>query len=78
MPTPKWAKPTDSMNEEQMRFAIAAECILEMKRKIKGFTKEQHVNCFKDKYREQAARDWDEVTTRLKRRKERQAGNGNV
>lgn len=59
MKLPKWAMPVESMSDEDMRFAIEAADVLDFMHR--GFTREQHVACFKSDYQGQAAQDWDRV-----------------
>jgi hypothetical protein len=59
---PKWATPSDDMNDEELRFAIEAEGIIDFMRR--GFTREQHVACYIESRQEQAGKDWDEVLAR--------------
>lgn len=51
------------MGEEELRFAIEAEGVIEFLNL--GFTRAQHVDCYCDRYKEQAGKDWDEVERRL-------------
>jgi hypothetical protein len=66
---PKWATPSDDMSDEEFRFAVEAEGIIDFMRR--GLTREQHVACYRESYQEQAGKDWDEVLARYNKKGKR-------
>lgn len=60
---PKWAQPEDSMSEEELRFAIEAEDVIDFMQR--GFRREDHVACYSEEHKERAGKDWDDVVRRL-------------